>query len=681
MIRPEKEAKLLTFLHSVPQGPLRQLRQACAFGAETDPGGMPYDRLIWLIEDVAHRRGLVLEAQQENLNDLSEPAEATLAHDEVIPEEPVVEVVAPMDFSDSEDFIVEEAVGDVKTGGHLDVEEVSPRTDKIDDLHPGLIITAVEAAFEKSSDEIRVDCLANEVGRDEKIGPLPNDSIEPEKREPEGPSPDEPTLAVQGQARKDGEQPYFNKSDEGAVADAENQEQGTQEEEQVSIVGASGQASQAEEELATIPEEETFVVPRNAMHAFFLPFAPLIIDPVKYLPRVDGYICSTSLPAIWRLLNEETSGAVIRDAWVKSELQPESQGAEFYQQITSEMHAAARVVMDSYTERSREDPAWRRTLISRLGGNAVLGDFAEFQALLPFSNAFHEVFDLLVPAIDRFGTEDIDRIAGEIIATEEVSSALPGYLQLAVLARLAAPWQGLRLYAALRDDKNQCADHPQTRQTKAELTLICDHLAAMLDAESAWLEQKCLGDSLEPGIHEAMQGFCRLLGGLAQEVELAGLSIVRKRLETSTMRGGQIFACLMKQSMGAIHKVLPLDIVDGQGEMEQGLQPDPAWLGREVGATALIEQAGQATHLLTDSNDIALALGKMALLRRTRKRAGEELDTYLDQLVPVVSQSTGERRLQAMRLADHVLDLARQLLGDDRTNHFKAAVDDAARAA
>ena len=98
------------------------------------------------------------------------------------------------------------------------------------------------------------------------------------------------------------------------------------------------------------------------MHAFFGPFEALIIDPPKFQARLDGYICSTSLPAIWRLLNEEASGNIIRDAWIKAEVLDRPADPAFYQEIGVRMHAAARGVLDDLALRLREDPAVRHVV-------------------------------------------------------------------------------------------------------------------------------------------------------------------------------------------------------------------------------------------------------------------------------------------------------------------------------
>ena len=358
---------------------------------------------------------------------------------------------------------------------------------------------------------------------------------------------------------------------------------------------------------------------------------------------------------------------MIRDAWVKAELVSEPQEPAFYRQITSEMHAAARVVMDDLTTRSREDPALRRTLTSRLGSKAVLDDFAEFKVLLPFAENFQTVFERLVPEIDRFAEDDVRQLAEEIFAAGGISPALPGYLQLAILAHLPDPAKGLRLYAALRDVE------AKSDKGKAETSLIADHLIAILDAESLWLEQKALSDAADPDLHVAFDGFCSLLAGLTRESGEAGQTLLDKRLLPATTRGGQVFAQLVKKALETVHKVLPLDINDGEDTTgEEGLKPDIGWLYREAGTEILIERAEQAALLLTGAEEMAVALGKLPLLRRSLKRAREELSGYADQLIPMISRSTGEKRLQAMRLSEHVVRLSRQLLGDDRADALKS---------
>lgn len=417
--------------------------------------------------------------------------------------------------------------------------------------------------------------------------------------------------------------------------------------------------------------EPTFIVPRNAMHAFFASFESLIIDRPKYLSRIDGYICSTSLPAIWRLLNEEESGQVIRDAWVTAELQSEEQPPEFYEEISSKMHEAARTVFDDIAAQSRENPAYRRTLISRLGGSHILGDFLELQNLLPVAEEMRTAFAAIAPRLRRYYDEDIEEMASTILASARQSPALPGYLQLAAVATLDEPATALRLYKQIR------ATAKEQNVKSSDTSLIADHLIAVLDAQALWLERKITASGLEEMLLDALGGFAHLLRDLKKEVAEIDDALLEQRLMSADKKGAQLFAYTLKQCLAALQEVLPYDTVSGS----EGMIPDTSWIDREAGGQQHIEDAELAAGFICSAFETGQTFGKLVLLKKARKRAAEEVRGYAEQLVTYIAENSGEGRLKALRLSTHVFRLCEMLLDKEEADGYRQAADKAARAA
>ncbi|MCI5045971.1 MAG: hypothetical protein MRY59_00615 [Aquisalinus sp.] len=426
-----------------------------------------------------------------------------------------------------------------------------------------------------------------------------------------------------------------------------------------------------EEEAKVEPEPyrpPPFVAPRNAMHAFFGTFEPLIIDPPRFLPRIDGYVCSTSLPAIWRLLNEEASGGVIRDAWLKAEMLDEPEEEEFYREISDQMHLAARGVLDDLTSRSREDPAIRRALISRLGSNAILGDLFEFRTLLPLGGRLHDAFSRVMPLLHVLSDANVTAIVDIIAAEAKGNAALAGYLQLSVVSCLSEPWQALRLLAPL-----QAADLPGG----AESCLIADHLIAFVSAQPEWLERLILKDSFTPETLDAVTAFAETLDGISAELaRLDDGADFAERLEPVRVAGADLFGGLVKRAMAAIHEVLPLrDGADGR------LEPDGGWLTSASQRADLIDTANAAATFLSGAGGLAAIFDRDTLLTRAQERAAEELEAFAGQLVEAIRSGHGDGRLQLMRLTSHVSELVRHLSGETAAADLRARFDKATKAA
>ena len=199
MLKPEKEAKLKSLLQVIPEGALRQLRQAFVFGAEADPDGMPYERLIWLVEDAARLRDIVL--------DPSDPAEET------VPENP---------------------------GSELPAQD-APQADGIDGLTPD----ATQEDTREEEDPAVTEIVPSDFDADDE-------------------TPAEEVVAAEASLPEAGEPAGQADTAPDASADPEDVEE---------VAEAHAETG---EDAAPAP---VFEPPRNAMHAFFLPFAPLIIDP------------------------------------------------------------------------------------------------------------------------------------------------------------------------------------------------------------------------------------------------------------------------------------------------------------------------------------------------------------------------------------------------------------------
>ena len=153
---------------------------------------------------------------------------------------------------------------------------------------------------------------------------------------------------------------------------------------------------------------------------------------------------------------------------------------------------------------------------------------------------------------------------------------MPGYLQLAAVATLEEPATALRLYRQIRNTAKE-------RKIKSsDTSLIADHLIAVLDAQSLWLERKITTSGLEEMLCDALGGFAALLRDLKAEVVALEDPVLEQRLVPADKKGAQLFAFLIKQCLGALHAVLPFDNTTSGAPMV----PDTGWMDRESGVNA-----------------------------------------------------------------------------------------------
>jgi len=401
-------------------------------------------------------------------------------------------------------------------------------------------------------------------------------------------------------------------------------------------------------------EAPVFSPPRNAMHAFFLPFESLIIDPPRYAGRIDGYLCSTSLPGIWRMLNDEGSGAVIRDIWMRAELEGANQPEEYYRHITSEMHAAARVIVDNLSARAREDKATRRALVSRLGSETGLGDFAELQKMLPLILSFQSEFNKIRPLIDQRLKAKAGDIAAQIMEVHRAKPVLAAYLQFAILSNLEQPWQGLWLHAAL----NEAA---QEEGRQKPVSLVARHLLSVLDLQSGWLARRFKDDVAETTALDPFLGFSELLSGIIGKRSLLGSEDLEDRLDNLVEAGSDMFEQLVETSAAALEAVLPVRTDDSDGDV-----PDLSWQTGSEEVRHLIRASHDAAHFLQAGDMMAPLYGKSEIWRSLHRETTGFVDRYISQVINQMKSLSGEALEDYASRASFLMPIA-ELLGEEGT--------------
>lgn len=606
MIGPEKERKLESLFRVIPENSLYALHRALS----ADIDGPLDQKILSLIEKSAATRNIALD-----------PGDAEASSEDVTPTVP-----SPQPVEDPEPEL---------------------RAAKSPRPAPPPAARAVMAEASEAVSAIGLDDIAaDDIAADDPAADDAADDIDASAESLDNADDDEPRDAVAERA-----------ADEAPLVldDAAD------------LPGAA--LVDAPEEPVSAPREPVpFVPPRNAMHAFFLPFESLIIDPPRYAARIGGYLCSTSLPAIWRMLNEEASGSVIRDAWMRAELDRGVRDEDFYQQITGQMHAAARVVVDDIRTRAGDNTGMRRNLHARLGGDAGFGDFAELHKMLPIIQRFQTEFAQIRPLVDVFTPARAEQIASRILETARDGGPLAGYLQLAVLSNLDSPWQGLHLHHALVEAAGEEDKRP---------SIIAGHLLHILEAQLSWLEERLETEAGDPAVLDPFIGFSELLAGMADNEALLVDTRLKSQLARLVKAGSGMIDDLIETAAATLEKALPVRTSGDSGQE----RPDLKRLATGPEAARKMAAGRDAAAFLAAGPSLAGFYDREETWAALAEETGAILTQYLADTERTLAGLPGETRARLSKVTEFLADLAEQLGMDEAAHRVRESAAETAEVA
>ncbi len=414
-----------------------------------------------------------------------------------------------------------------------------------------------------------------------------------------------------------------------------------------------------------VPE---LVRPRNAMHAFFLPLETLIIDPPKFTDRINGFICSTSLPPIWRLLNEERSGAAIRDAWIKFELQSGRADEDLQHQITSNMYEAAGQVLQEVIASSAQDDKQKRQLATRLGGEAVVEDLKEVALLIERAWALQQFVQQYLPeGLNK--NNDLEKLATTILSQDAHAT-----VNIRASIQRSSDWSTVIALQSYLEDASTGAPSPELLQ------IIPDYLETSLIKMGAWLDVQVTLDPIDKHVLKINKTFVSLTAALRG----SDAAFIKGQLAVPQAEGvkaaGDIFDRLMRQAQLALRDALP---VAGSGENAKA--PNPDWILTNPAVEFTIDRAMLAAKFMASGYKMAAVLKKTAHYQRVMSPTLAQLEAYCSDLVALISQSPAqispEKRLVAVKFSEHVLALSDILLGEQHTDALRHQVNSVAETA
>ena len=360
--------------------------------------------------------------------------------------------------------------------------------------------------------------------------------------------------------------------------------------------------------LEPLPLGDIMLKPRNAMHAFFGPLEGLITDPVHYAPRQEGTIASTSLPAIWRLLNEEIGSGIIRDSWVRYEtlMHAAEQGNDqlALEKLLKDMHRPAEMTIRKLARKAGKEPGYRRSLILRLGGEAAYGDLLELGLMLPHAKLLGKLYRAVVssaPLPDRH-----TRIALHLVQYAKKSAARVRYGFCLFLAKLWSPVEALKLQSIFSELRRK-ANEP----FKPELDeYVTDALASRLDRQNSWLERQTALDGMDEavvGVFSYFADCCLDLNNFEEKDLPVELRDITKNYGRQSML---YFDRLLDQAVASLREALPASAQD---------------IGHDPGAELLMERAITATGFLGENDERADALGRLQAYEKARKSSTDAM--------------------------------------------------------
>lgn len=375
-----------------------------------------------------------------------------------------------------------------------------------------------------------------------------------------------------------------------------------------------------------------FVPPRNAMHAFFKPFSAVIIDPPTFKKRVEGYICSTSLPAIWRLINEEESGSVIRETWMQAERLTEPEGEEYYYELTQKMHQAAASQLDALIENAKQNKDDLRSLAIRLGGKAALQDLFEFHNIVNLSKSFQKYYSEILPIIHSGKISDHGQLISALQNASSERAKLASYLQYAILSQLSSPSQGLSIFQALKDKDLDIQD--------ADRNTVAKHFLGVIDGECKGLEKALLTNTLTVEQFSAINALAAFIDEIRLEAKRLKQAAILKRLQPMSKMASEILLKCYRKALHAISVIQPMKAVGDDGMKYPNIQ----WIEQKQNAEELLANAQQAAHFLQESGKTAKILHGVKVRERAISRASGQLHDYLQNLIRFASEIDAQER-------------------------------------
>lgn len=385
-----------------------------------------------------------------------------------------------------------------------------------------------------------------------------------------------------------------------------------------------------------------------------LPFEDLLSD-APAVDRSRGRIARGVIEPLW--------------AWLESELLPDALpdmarrivdhtlkgDAPALETTVSVMHASVAAAIAAALDDARRDGARRRESEARLGSESAIEDARAIAAALSIAPVMLKLQSVLPKSAADFNDDLVTAVKELYEEAREKSADAALYVPFAAMARLAEPWQILRLARKVAHYRNDMLI------SRSELAVLGELLLADMDRIAQAAESKRPGHADLDKLRDEIKRFARISRGFTAEIDLRRHGEWGQRLLGARARLSAAISQEMARFETDLPRALPLHQI-GQYGRGGPLRPDIS------GApdTVRTERMNACLRFLEGLTPICEAVGAQSHCRSVRGQITIYLNTYEDRLLEELRTATGTARANAEAFVE-IAARFREALGEDRT--------------
>ena len=393
---------------------------------------------------------------------------------------------------------------------------------------------------------------------------------------------------------------------------------------------------------------------RDAKRMFFTPVEDFFVGRHAGV-KLRARIARTSLDPIWRLMMRERACA--EAALAAASLDDAIYHGGDLKGLRTALFTAAEAGIARLIAHTREDAAYRRTVVAQLGGEDAFADLQELSILLP-GVSFLDALQKLVPSADgSLSEQQIMDVRGIFLSAYKESKHLGGYVLLALKGRLEQPWRTLKVYYHLARSADEAL-----LAAKETVDWLPESLFEDLETMARTLEAAAL-EALDPhSVKIRIEYFADYADGLISQAMKTGDNVSTNRVEACRDVAGDALERYIEQALVALRAGLPLRQAGGSSRLA-AQRPDyskalpPALIDMSVAAAELIAAAPSMAERLTRDGEFAAA---------SFDDARDQARAYGKDLVAEIRAAEGDTRAAARRALDTALKIAEPLLSRDQ---------------
>lgn len=373
----------------------------------------------------------------------------------------------------------------------------------------------------------------------------------------------------------------------------------------------------------------------DPVRRFCLPFEDLLTDE-ETVDRGRGRIARRIIEPLWTWLETELLPDALPDMSrriVDHTLKNDSVALDA---AVSILHASAAAAIAAELDQARRDGARRLEVEKRLGGEGGIEDARAIAAVLSIAPSVLKLQAALPKPVADFDDTFVS-LTKELYEEERGKSAdVALYIPFVAMARLAEPWQILRLARKVAHYRNDMLI------SRSELSILGELLLADLDRVARGAESKRPGHVDLDKLLREVRCFARISRGFTSEIDLRRHGEWGQRLLGARARLSAAISQEITRFETDLPRALPLHQI-GQYGRGGPLRPDIS------GApdTARTERMKACLRFIEGLAPICGAVGAQSHCKSVRAQIATYLNTYEDRLLEEMRTAVGPARTNA----------------------------------